>query len=63
MNESCKEGIAQSPCVRNCCLSDDDICLGCFRLLDEIMFWNEADDQERRVILQNAQHRRERSAI
>ncbi|MEO1926243.1 MAG: DUF1289 domain-containing protein, partial [Gammaproteobacteria bacterium] len=21
----------QSPCVRNCCLNEDDICLGCRR--------------------------------
>ncbi|WP_239649575.1 DUF1289 domain-containing protein [Methylocucumis oryzae] len=20
-----------SPCVRNCCLNNDDVCLGCFR--------------------------------
>ena len=63
MNESCKEDIAQSPCVRNCCLNDDDICLGCFRSLDEIMSWSEAGDQERRVILQNAQQRQQRNAI
>ena len=63
MNESCKEDIAQSPCVRNCCLDDCDICLGCFRSLNEIMSWSEADDRERRVILQNAQQRRQRNAI
>ena len=63
MNESCKEGTVQSPCVRNCCLDDCDICLGCFRSLNEIMSWSEADDRERRVILQNAQQRRQRSAI
>jgi uncharacterized protein len=41
-----------SPCVRNCCLNDDDICLGCFRTLEEIVGWNEADNQQRRDILQ-----------
>ncbi|MGZ8185918.1 MAG: DUF1289 domain-containing protein [Methylobacter sp.] len=26
-----------SPCIRNCCLNNDDICLGCFRSLHEII--------------------------
>ena len=50
----------QSPCVRNCCLNNDDICLGCFRSLDEITRWSESDNHERTVILQNALQRRER---
>ncbi len=29
------DAAAQSPCVRNCCLDDDLICLGCFRSLEE----------------------------
>jgi predicted Fe-S protein YdhL (DUF1289 family) len=53
------ESIAQSPCVRNCCLNDDDICLGCFRSLEEITQWGESNNQERIIVLQNAQQRRE----
>ncbi len=52
------ERTVPSPCVRNCCLSDEDVCLGCFRLLDEITRWSEAYDPERRAILQKAKHRR-----
>lgn len=51
--------IVQSPCVRNCCLNDDDICLGCFRSLNEITAWGECDNQKRMMILQNAQRRHE----
>jgi uncharacterized protein len=47
----------QSPCRRNCCLDDDDICLGCFRSLDEIKEWGMVDMQRRRVIVQNAKER------
>ena len=47
-----------SPCVGNCCLDDDLICLGCFRSLDEIKEWGMVDDHRRRVILQNARQRR-----
>jgi predicted Fe-S protein YdhL (DUF1289 family) len=49
----------QSPCVRNCCLDDGDMCLGCFRSLEEIKQWGVADHNERLLILQNAEQRRE----
>lgn len=48
----------KSPCVRNCCLSEDDVCLGCFRSIEEITGWNEADDVTRHHILCNAAARR-----
>ena len=57
MNET--DAVAQMPCVRNCCLNDDDICLGCFRSLEEIKFWGEATEAERFIILNNSQQRRE----
>jgi uncharacterized protein len=53
------EGAVQSPCVRNCCLDDDDICLGCFRTLEEIKEWGLADAHRRMVILDNARERRD----
>jgi len=48
----------QSPCIRNCCLGEDDVCLGCFRQLAEITRWSESDDVERRLILQKARTRK-----
>jgi predicted Fe-S protein YdhL (DUF1289 family) len=53
------DAAARSPCIRNCCLDDDDTCLGCFRSLEEIKVWSTASDAERSVILQNAGRRRE----
>ena len=47
-----------SPCVRNCCLNEKDVCLGCFRHLDEITRWTEADDVERCLILEKATARK-----
>lgn len=41
----------QSPCVRNCCLDDKDMCVGCFRVMDEILIWGQADDKQKREIL------------
>jgi predicted Fe-S protein YdhL (DUF1289 family) len=49
-------GIA-SPCVGNCCLDDQDMCIGCFRLLNEITAWGNANGQQREVILHNCQVR------
>lgn len=40
-----------SPCVRNCCLDENDVCLGCYRTIAEIMRWSEAADDEKREIL------------
>lgn len=46
-----------SPCVRNCCLDDHDICLGCGRSLAEIIGWHEADAEEKRAILARSRER------
>jgi hypothetical protein len=54
-----ENGRPASPCVRNCCLDDDDVCLGCGRRLDEILAWHSADDAGRRAILELAAARRE----
>ena len=52
-----------SPCVRNCCLDEQEVCLGCGRTLDEIRDWSEAGDAERLTILERAaERRRERAA-
>lgn len=48
----------ESPCVRNCTLDDDDICLGCHRSIDEICAWGGASNDERRQILARAEARK-----
>ncbi len=45
--------VIESPCVQNCCLDDDDICLGCFRSLNEITSWVTVDDATRQHYLEN----------
>ncbi|MCW9059594.1 MAG: DUF1289 domain-containing protein [Gammaproteobacteria bacterium] len=47
-----------SPCVRNCCLDEQDICLGCGRSLAEITAWGGSSDHQRRAILERAARRR-----
>jgi hypothetical protein len=51
-----------SPCVRNCCLDKQDICIGCGRTVQEITRWGEADDEEKHKILKSAQTRRAKRA-
>ena len=54
---STKQGSVFSPCVRNCCLDVNDICLGCFRSLTEITSWLKVDEITRQQYLQNAKKR------
>ncbi|MFY0678426.1 MAG: DUF1289 domain-containing protein [Neptuniibacter sp.] len=42
----------ESPCIRNCCLNDQDVCLGCFRVISEITGWNASTVEEKQEILQ-----------
>lgn len=46
-----------SPCVGNCCLDDADVCLGCYRTLEEIKSWGMVDDEARINILKNVSQR------
>ncbi len=48
----------ESPCIRNCCLNDEDVCLGCFRLLDEITGWAYSNEIEKAEILSHAAQRK-----
>jgi predicted Fe-S protein YdhL (DUF1289 family) len=47
-----------SPCIRQCCLDGQDVCVGCGRTLREIIRWHEAGDDERREIFALAEARR-----
>jgi len=50
--------IIESPCVRNCCLGTDDICMGCFRSIDEITGWHALSNEEKKAILARTQVRK-----
>ncbi|EKO3688429.1 DUF1289 domain-containing protein [Vibrio metschnikovii] len=41
----------KSPCNRHCCLDENDICLGCFRTLNDILKWQSSTIAERIEIL------------
>ena len=52
-----------SPCVGICRLDACGKCVGCFRTLDEIARWPEADDRERQLITERASSRRSVSEV
>lgn len=51
-----------SPCVDICESGPKGLCLGCFRTRDERLYWHQADDATKRVIVK-ACFRRKRSAL
>lgn len=52
----------QSPCIRNCCLDPDNICLGCYRHIDEIVGWQNKTEQTKQQIIDLCQQRKHRYA-
>jgi predicted Fe-S protein YdhL (DUF1289 family) len=46
-----------TPCIMVCTLNEDDICIGCYRSLEEIGAWGDANTDERIDILDNAADR------
>lgn len=49
----------RSPCVANCKLDLDDVCLGCHRTIDEILIWSSASDEEKLAVLSRIKQFRE----
>lgn len=50
-------GANASPCVRNCCLDENDVCIGCGRTIEEIRAWSQVDDEARLQIRLQADER------
>jgi uncharacterized protein len=48
----------ESPCIRQCTLDDQDVCVGCFRTITEICGWSAMDDSQKVQTIARAQGRR-----
>lgn len=46
------------PCIRRCCLNEEDVCLGCFRTFDDMLQWNKANSAEKTKMLEMAEQRK-----
>lgn len=53
------DSLIQSPCVKNCCLNEDDVCLGCFRSIAEIVAWGNASNQQKKTCLEESKRRKQ----
>jgi len=47
-----------SPCIRICRLDSSNICVGCYRTLDEITDWHKKEEQERLDIFKRCAQRK-----
>ncbi|MBA6234313.1 MULTISPECIES: DUF1289 domain-containing protein [unclassified Colwellia] len=56
--EADKNTNVASPCTRNCCLNTDDVCLGCFRHINEILAWKNYKNHEKNKVIKTCEHRR-----
>jgi hypothetical protein len=56
-----ENGEVSSPCVKKCSLDRNKICPECYRSIEEIVSWRDADDSMKRKILEAAKLRRIRS--
>ncbi len=53
----------ESPCIRQCTLDGDDICVGCFRHIDEICGWSDMDVATKKKVLRHCEERRKLAPI
>lgn len=56
-----KEDKVKSPCIKKCSLDQNNICTGCYRSIEEIISWTDADNSIRRKILKAAKLRQVRN--
>lgn len=47
-----------SPCIHVCVRDLDDICMGCYRSIDEIRGWYKFSDKEKLQAIKNAEGRK-----
>lgn len=52
------EYTVKSPCIRHCTLNEDDVCVGCYRTLNDILNWNASTNEQKTHILSTALQRR-----
>lgn len=41
----------KSPCIKICVLNNENVCVGCFRTLEEIGLWSSFSDEDRSEVL------------
>jgi len=57
MNEHNKIPTIEKPCIRQCTLNDEEICMGCFRTFNDMLKWHKSSIEEKKHVLQLAEER------
>ncbi|WP_372747227.1 DUF1289 domain-containing protein [Litorivivens sp.] len=52
--------VVKSPCISVCALDEDDLCMGCYRTMQEITDWSEYPNEVKREVIVRAQQRMKR---
>jgi predicted Fe-S protein YdhL (DUF1289 family) len=47
----------ECPCIRQCSLDEQDICLGCHRTLNEILEWHSMNNAQRKNLINDLSFR------
>lgn len=48
----------EKPCIRQCCLDKNDVCVGCFRTFNDMKVWHKATTKEKSQMLVEAKERK-----
>ena len=43
--------MVESPCTKDCCLNDEDVCVSCDRTKSEIIDWTNLTEQQKQKII------------
>ena len=49
----------QSPCIRQCALDEADVCMGCFRTINDILNWQASTNEQKANMVSAAQQRQQ----
>ena len=50
----------ESPCIGVCSLTEDDVCIGCYRTVTEVIGWLNYTPEQRREIIESLPERGQR---
>lgn len=62
MTQAPRDEQVPSPCIRLCTLDEREVCVGCYRTLNDIMVWRDLDPAGRLAVLDAADRRRAAAA-
>jgi predicted Fe-S protein YdhL (DUF1289 family) len=53
--------IIESPCIRQCTLDEKDVCVGCYRTLQDILNWQASTQEQKVDIVAKSKQRKQKN--